>query len=116
MLCRDMTGGSSLGNAPVEPIGVVRRLIMRVVSSAIEGSRGVAAELRRGQGARRYDRRRRLDARIRDRPKAVDSVAMPDEEHPVRIVPLVRPRITPRPDEAETDEQIGTVARARLGV
>jgi hypothetical protein len=44
---------SLLRNPPVDPIGVVRRFAMRVVSSRIDRSRRVAAELRRGQGAGR---------------------------------------------------------------
>ena len=54
LLCGDLTRGvRHSGIPPVEPIGVVRRHAMRVVSSRVERSRRVAAELRYGYGAGR---------------------------------------------------------------
>jgi hypothetical protein len=42
-----------LGDSPVDPIGIVRRLGVSVVSSRIERSCGIAAELRHGRRAGR---------------------------------------------------------------
>jgi putative SOS response-associated peptidase YedK len=85
-LCGDLIRGlrhrrvPALGNPLADPIGIVCWVKMRVVSSHIERSRGVARELRHGHDAGRYERRRRLDARVNDGLKVIGPIAMPDEE------------------------------------
>jgi len=67
-------------NPLVDPIGIVRRQVMSVESTRIDRPRRIARELRHGQGAGRYWRWRRRDARGNDGLKVVGPIAMPYEK------------------------------------
>ena len=94
----------------------MRRHVVRVVSSRIERSRRIAWKLRWGQGAGRYERRRRRDARVNDGPKAVDSIAMAYEKRWDRIKTFIVICIIRGVYHSETNEKIGAACRSGLGI
>ena len=111
---RRLARGSSFGNPPVDPIGVVRRHVMRVESSRIERSRRIAREFRHGQGAGRYGRWRRRDVRVNG-PKAVDPIAMAYEKRRGGIMTFIVIWIIRRVYDPETNEKIGAALSIRIG-
>jgi hypothetical protein len=69
------------GYPAVNPIGVVRWVVVCVKSSRIDRSRWIAAKLRHDHGAARYERRRRRNAPVGNGEKvAVGPVAIPHKK------------------------------------